>query len=88
MDVCKCTILLRHEGTLNTHRAANPLVWLVEGGRGMRCQGHPSRVFSLKIRVEPSQNRSVICMVFEATANDRFTIYPLAMMNFVVLDLI
>ncbi|GFV44180.1 transposable element Tcb2 transposase [Trichonephila clavipes] len=31
MDVCKCIGLLRHEGTLNSRRAASPLVWLVEG---------------------------------------------------------
>ncbi|GFT92521.1 hypothetical protein TNCV_1480371 [Trichonephila clavipes] len=30
MDVCKCIVPLRHEGTPNSRRAASPLVWLVE----------------------------------------------------------
>ncbi|GFV68674.1 uncharacterized protein TNCV_3001331 [Trichonephila clavipes] len=31
MNVCKCIVLLRHGGTLNSRRAAGPLVRLVEG---------------------------------------------------------
>ncbi|GFY24360.1 uncharacterized protein TNCV_1014091 [Trichonephila clavipes] len=31
MDVCKCIVHLRHGSTLSSHRAANPLVRLVEG---------------------------------------------------------
>ncbi|GFW53778.1 hypothetical protein TNCV_3938721 [Trichonephila clavipes] len=31
MDVCKCIVPLRHESTLNSRRAANPPVRLVEG---------------------------------------------------------
>ncbi|GFV44968.1 hypothetical protein TNCV_615591 [Trichonephila clavipes] len=31
MDVCKCTVPSRHEGSLNSRRAASPLVKLVEG---------------------------------------------------------
>ncbi|GFU73137.1 uncharacterized protein TNCV_1354281 [Trichonephila clavipes] len=31
MDVCKCMLPLRRGGTLNSRRAASPLVWLVEG---------------------------------------------------------
>ncbi|GFX18776.1 hypothetical protein TNCV_3019331 [Trichonephila clavipes] len=30
MDVCKCIVPLRYEGTLNSHSAASPLVRLVE----------------------------------------------------------
>ncbi|GFX03702.1 transposable element Tc3 transposase [Trichonephila clavipes] len=30
MDICKCIVLLRHEGTLNNRRAASPLLRLVE----------------------------------------------------------
>ncbi|GFU86479.1 hypothetical protein TNCV_1418311 [Trichonephila clavipes] len=30
LDVCKCIVPLRHGGTLNSRRAASPLVWLVE----------------------------------------------------------
>ncbi|GFT07160.1 uncharacterized protein TNCV_1416501 [Trichonephila clavipes] len=31
MDVCKCTVPPWHGGTLNSHRAASPLMRLVEG---------------------------------------------------------
>ncbi|GFS86101.1 hypothetical protein TNCV_1583471 [Trichonephila clavipes] len=31
MDVCKCIVPLRHGGTLNSRRAASPLMRLVEG---------------------------------------------------------
>ncbi|GFY26911.1 uncharacterized protein TNCV_930521 [Trichonephila clavipes] len=31
MDACKCKVLLRQEGTLNSRRATSPLVWLVGG---------------------------------------------------------
>ncbi|GFU24122.1 hypothetical protein TNCV_2007151 [Trichonephila clavipes] len=31
MDVCKCIVPLRHGGTTNSHRAASPLVRLVDG---------------------------------------------------------
>ncbi|GFX84064.1 hypothetical protein TNCV_4858721 [Trichonephila clavipes] len=30
MDVCKCIVPVRHEGTLNSRRTASLLVWLVE----------------------------------------------------------
>ncbi|GFU70889.1 uncharacterized protein TNCV_2206061 [Trichonephila clavipes] len=30
MDVCKCMVPLQYKGTLNSRRAASPLVWLVE----------------------------------------------------------
>ncbi|GFW14560.1 hypothetical protein TNCV_2358841 [Trichonephila clavipes] len=35
-DVCKCKVSSRHGGTLNSRRAASPLVRLVEGERGER----------------------------------------------------
>ncbi|GFV25052.1 uncharacterized protein TNCV_885181 [Trichonephila clavipes] len=53
MDVCKCMVPLRHGGTLNSRRAASPLVWLMEGEE--RWEALPSRVFSLKIGVEQSK---------------------------------
>ncbi|GFX61520.1 hypothetical protein TNCV_2744951 [Trichonephila clavipes] len=37
MDVCKCVVTFRHGCTLNSRRAASPLVWLVEGEE--RCNG-------------------------------------------------
>ncbi|GFW32357.1 hypothetical protein TNCV_675161 [Trichonephila clavipes] len=50
MDVCKCIVPLRPVGTLNSRRAASPLMRLVEGGE--RPLTTP-RVFSLKIGVKP-----------------------------------
>ncbi|GFU69543.1 hypothetical protein TNCV_1351031 [Trichonephila clavipes] len=56
MDVCKCIVPLRHvnAGTLNSRRAASPLVWLVEGVERWETSVHP-QVSSLKIGVETSQ---------------------------------
>ncbi|GFW40320.1 uncharacterized protein TNCV_1018781 [Trichonephila clavipes] len=36
MDVCKCIVPSRHGGSLNSRRAASPLVRLMEGKRGGR----------------------------------------------------
>ncbi|GFT76084.1 uncharacterized protein TNCV_1255641 [Trichonephila clavipes] len=54
MDVCKCIVPLRHGGTLNSRRAASPLVRLVEEVERLEAPDHP-QVFSLKIGVETSQ---------------------------------
>ncbi|GFT15866.1 hypothetical protein TNCV_3314531 [Trichonephila clavipes] len=54
MDVCKCIVPLLHGDTLNSRRAASPLVGLVEGEGGGRPLAIP-KVFYLKIDVEPSQ---------------------------------
>ncbi|GFW96252.1 uncharacterized protein TNCV_572231 [Trichonephila clavipes] len=64
MDVCKCIVLLRHGGTLNRHRAASPLVRLVEGPRT------PQGFLPLNWG-GTEQNRTVTCMVLKAKANDR-----------------
>ncbi|GFW75608.1 hypothetical protein TNCV_4427911 [Trichonephila clavipes] len=53
MDVCKCIMPLRHGGTLNSRRAASPLVWLVERERGGRPW--PPQDFLPLIGVEPSK---------------------------------
>ncbi|GFV25899.1 hypothetical protein TNCV_3868661 [Trichonephila clavipes] len=53
MDVCKCIVPLRHGGTLNSRRAASPLVWLVEGVERWEAPDHPQ--MSLKFGVETSQ---------------------------------
>ncbi|GFW84137.1 hypothetical protein TNCV_4878001 [Trichonephila clavipes] len=56
MDVCKCLEPLRHGGTLNNRRAANPAG--EAGGRGREVGGRSlttSKVFSLKIRLDLSQ---------------------------------
>ncbi|GFX29411.1 uncharacterized protein TNCV_3997871 [Trichonephila clavipes] len=52
-DVCKCIVPSQHGGTLNSRRAASPLVRLVEGEERREAPDHP-RVFSLKIGVKPS----------------------------------
>ncbi|GFX26098.1 hypothetical protein TNCV_2274381 [Trichonephila clavipes] len=54
MNVCKCIVPVRHGGTLNSRRAANPPVWLVEGIESWKAPDHP-QVPSLKIEVETSQ---------------------------------
>ncbi|GFU66669.1 hypothetical protein TNCV_3111531 [Trichonephila clavipes] len=54
MDVCKCLMSSQYGGTLNSRRAASPLVRLGEGKRS----GRPlttSRVFFLKIGMELSK---------------------------------
>ncbi|GFX42684.1 uncharacterized protein TNCV_2196431 [Trichonephila clavipes] len=68
MYVCKCIVPLRYGGTLNSRRAASPLVWLVEGVERWEVPDHP-QVYSLKIGVETSE--IVWCMVLKATANNR-----------------
>ncbi|GFT54728.1 hypothetical protein TNCV_5001101 [Trichonephila clavipes] len=65
MDVCKCKVPLRHEGTLNSRRAASPLVWLVEAEERWEVLGHTLNWG------ETEQNCTVTCMVLKAKANDR-----------------
>ncbi|GFV32022.1 uncharacterized protein TNCV_1195541 [Trichonephila clavipes] len=70
MDVCKCVVPLRHEGTLNSRRAASPLVRLVEEEERWEASEHPQSVFPLNWGgTEP--NRTVTYMVLKATANLR-----------------
>ncbi|GFV31951.1 uncharacterized protein TNCV_3839761 [Trichonephila clavipes] len=63
-------------GTLNSCRAASPLVRLVEEeGRWKAPDPHPQDVLLLNwggIEL----NRTVTCMVLKATANDRRTSSP------------
>ncbi|GFW68000.1 uncharacterized protein TNCV_1617611 [Trichonephila clavipes] len=47
MDVCKCIVPLQHGGTLNSRRAARPLVWLLEGGERWEASDHPQSVLPL-----------------------------------------
>ncbi|GFU06306.1 uncharacterized protein TNCV_4765991 [Trichonephila clavipes] len=44
MDGCKCTVPSRHEGTLNSRRAASPLLRLVEGEERWEAPDHPQGV--------------------------------------------
>ncbi|GFU09306.1 uncharacterized protein TNCV_1586941 [Trichonephila clavipes] len=47
MDVCKCIGPSRHGGTLNSRRAASPLVRLVEGKERWEAPDHSQGVFLL-----------------------------------------
>ncbi|GFS78490.1 uncharacterized protein TNCV_3147461 [Trichonephila clavipes] len=70
MDVCKRIVHLRHGGTLNSRRAASPLVWWVEGEERWEASDHPQNVLPLNWgAAEP--NHTVTCMVLKTTANDR-----------------
>ncbi|GFU99120.1 hypothetical protein TNCV_1228341 [Trichonephila clavipes] len=40
-DVCKCIVPLRFGDTLNSRRAASPLVWLVEAVERWEAAEHP-----------------------------------------------
>ncbi|GFW51990.1 uncharacterized protein TNCV_1189201 [Trichonephila clavipes] len=46
MDVCECKVPSRHGGTLNTRRAASPLVRLVEGKERWEAPDQPHDVLS------------------------------------------
>ncbi|GFY16621.1 uncharacterized protein TNCV_2787471 [Trichonephila clavipes] len=70
MDVCKCIVPLRHGGTLNSRRAASPLMMLGEGEERRETSDHPQSIFSLNWGgTDP--NHTVTCMVLKAKANDR-----------------
>ncbi|GFV44807.1 cullin-4A [Trichonephila clavipes] len=73
IDVCKCIVPSRHEGTLNSRRAASPLVWLEEGEERCETPDHPSP----QNWGGTELNCTVTCMVLKATANDRRTSSPL-----------
>ncbi|GFW88437.1 hypothetical protein TNCV_3552071 [Trichonephila clavipes] len=60
---CLCIGPSRHEGTLNSRRASNPLVRLMEGEERWEAPD-PLRVFSLKIGMESS-------MLLKAKVNDK-----------------
>ncbi|GFX23146.1 hypothetical protein TNCV_2933101 [Trichonephila clavipes] len=80
MDVCKCTVPLRHGSTLNSRQAAIPLVWLVEGRWEVPDY---SQGFLTLNWGGTEQKRTNTCMVLKAKANDR----ALTAMNFASLDL-
>ncbi|GFU02740.1 hypothetical protein TNCV_1384631 [Trichonephila clavipes] len=68
-DISNNSMPLRHGGTLNSHRAASPLVWLVEGVGGPWT---PPGFFPLNWGgIE--QTRTVTYMVLKDKANDRTT---------------
>ncbi|GFX93401.1 uncharacterized protein TNCV_152071 [Trichonephila clavipes] len=65
MDVCTCTVSSPHWGTLNSCRAASPLVRLVKGKKRWEASHHPQGVLPLNWG-ETELNRTVTCMVLKA----------------------
>ncbi|GFV86197.1 uncharacterized protein TNCV_671941 [Trichonephila clavipes] len=77
MDVCKRILSVWYGGTLNRRRAANPLVRLVEKEERKEAPDHLQGTVSQNWGgIEP--NRTVSCMVLNATANGRRTSCPLS----------
>ncbi|GFV01811.1 cullin-4A [Trichonephila clavipes] len=66
MDVCKCTVPLRHGGTLNRRRAASPLVWL--GEERWEAPDHPQG-FLPPNWSGTEQKRTVTWMVLRLTTD-------------------
>ncbi|GFX23606.1 uncharacterized protein TNCV_3770791 [Trichonephila clavipes] len=60
----------RHEGTLNSRRAASPFVRLVEGEKRSEAPDHPQGILPQNWG-ETELNRSVACLMLKATAYDR-----------------
>ncbi|GFT25063.1 hypothetical protein TNCV_179751 [Trichonephila clavipes] len=84
-EACKGIVPLRHGDTLNSPRAASPLMRLVNGEERWEAPD-PPRVFSFKIGVGPSQITllPVWCSRLRLTTGVHLI---LATMNFVGLDL-
>ncbi|GFW04179.1 uncharacterized protein TNCV_2669441 [Trichonephila clavipes] len=76
MDVCKCIVPLRQRGTLNSHRAACPLVRLIKGEEKWNASDHPQRFF-LQNWGGTEPNPTVTCMILKSKVNDRRTTSPL-----------
>ncbi|GFW72792.1 uncharacterized protein TNCV_1266351 [Trichonephila clavipes] len=72
MDICKCIVPSQHGDTLNSRRAASPLVRFLVGEELWEAPAI-LRVFSLKEKSKSGkeQNRTVTCMVLKVKANDR-----------------
>ncbi|GFY30207.1 uncharacterized protein TNCV_3091141 [Trichonephila clavipes] len=70
MDFCKCTVLSRHVGALNSRQAASPLVRLVEEKERWEDPDHSQGVLP-QIWGKIELNHSVTCMVLKTMANDR-----------------
>ncbi|GFX68749.1 uncharacterized protein TNCV_4069931 [Trichonephila clavipes] len=72
MGVCKCVVPLRNESTLNNHRAACPLVWLVEGEQKWEAPDHLEGVLPQNSG-GTELKRTVTCLVLKAKDNDNST---------------
>ncbi|GFX26721.1 uncharacterized protein TNCV_1838941 [Trichonephila clavipes] len=70
MDVCKCIVPSRHGGTLNSRRAASPLVRLAEGEGRWEAPSNSHGVLNQNWG-ETELNCSVTSMLLIAMANDR-----------------
>ncbi|GFV31859.1 uncharacterized protein TNCV_3790691 [Trichonephila clavipes] len=68
MDVCKCIVPSQHGGTLNSRRAASPLMRLVE--EKWVTPDHPQGVLPQNWG-GTEQNHTVTCMLLKAKANDK-----------------
>ncbi|GFU08502.1 uncharacterized protein TNCV_2495721 [Trichonephila clavipes] len=65
MDVCKCIVLLRHRGTLNSRQAASPLMWMVEREEMWEDPDHSQGFLPLNWD-GTEQKRTITCMVLMA----------------------
>ncbi|GFX13971.1 hypothetical protein TNCV_611771 [Trichonephila clavipes] len=81
MNVCQCIVPVRHEGTLNIHRATSPLVRLVEGKEKWEAPSTNYQDRGLS-QIVPS---SAWCSKLQLTTDIKNK--PLFMMNLVWLDL-
>ncbi|GFS70000.1 uncharacterized protein TNCV_747821 [Trichonephila clavipes] len=70
VNTCKCIGPAWHGGTLNSRRAASPLVRSVEGKERWEASDHTHSVLRLNWG-ESDPNRTVTRMVLKAAANDR-----------------
>ncbi|GFY00692.1 uncharacterized protein TNCV_2140851 [Trichonephila clavipes] len=68
MDVCKCIVPSRHEGTLNSRRATSPLMRLVEEEERSEAPDHHQGVLPQNWD-ETELNRSVTSMVTKRQAS-------------------
>ncbi|GFV18073.1 uncharacterized protein TNCV_168771 [Trichonephila clavipes] len=70
MDVCKCIVPSRLGVTLNSLRAASPVVKLVEGEESWEGSDHSQCVLPQNWG-GTEQNCTITCMVLKAKANNR-----------------
>ncbi|GFW97758.1 hypothetical protein TNCV_1425211 [Trichonephila clavipes] len=74
IDVYKYIVPSRHAGTLNSHRAASPLVRLVAGDERWEAPDPPPGCPPSKLRWNRAKS---YCHLFGATSNNRRTSSPL-----------
>ncbi|GFW28288.1 hypothetical protein TNCV_4639551 [Trichonephila clavipes] len=86
MHVCKCIVLLRHRGTLNSHQAASLLVRLEEGEERWEVSNSPPGFSPSKLGWNRAKS---YCYPHGARSDGQRQSYnlPLDTMNFLDLDL-